>query len=615
VEPAALREFSRLFARTERAVTVFSQGVNQSSSGTDKVNAIINCHLLTGRIGKPGQGPFSVTGQPNAMGGREVGGLSGTLAAHMDFAPADRARVQAFGGSPRIAAGPGLKAVDLFEAIHDGRVRAVWIMATNPVVSLPDADRVREALRRCELVVVSDCVARTDTAELAHVLLPAAAWGEKDGTVTNSERRISRQRAFLPPAGEARPDWWIVCEVARRMGFAGFDYDGPAAIFDEHARLSAHGNAGARAFDLGALTGLTPAQYDALEPRQWPDRGRPFADGRFAHPDGRARFVPVTPRPPVHAADESFPLLLNTGRVRDQWHTMTRTGRSPRLAGHRPEPYVDLHPQDAMLSGVREHELARVATRWGAMVARVRCSGEMRRGQAFVPIHWNDQTASDARVGALVSPAVDPVSGEPEFKHTPARVEEFRVHWHGFAFARRPLRLDDVAWWARVQGRRFVRHEMAGRRPLADPAGWARRLLGVGDAGADWLDCSDPTAGVYRAALLVDDRVEACVFVSPRPDLPSRSWLSSLFDKDALDDLDRVGLLVGAPAAAGADGGAVVCSCHGVGRRTLMAAIRERELATVEEVGQCLKAGSNCGSCVPEIQSLLAEARHEEAGA
>ncbi|HUP92454.1 MAG TPA: molybdopterin-dependent oxidoreductase [Solimonas sp.] len=243
LDPAAVSEFFRLFARTPRVVTAFSQGVNQSSSGTDKVNAIINCHLLTGRIGKPGAGPFSITGQPNAMGGREVGGLANTLAAHLDFEPAHRALVQEFWGSPRIAARPGLKAVDLFGAIHAGQVKAVWIMATNPVVSLPDADRVRAALAKCELVVVSDVVRATDTSALAHVLLPAAAWGEKDGSVTNSERRISRQRKFLPLPGEARPDWWIVCEVARRMGFAdGFAFESAHEVFDEHCRLSGYGN-------------------------------------------------------------------------------------------------------------------------------------------------------------------------------------------------------------------------------------------------------------------------------------------------------------------------------------------------------------------------------------
>ncbi len=221
VSEAQVSEFFHLFARTERSVTIFSQGINQSSSGVDKANAIINVHLATGRIGRPGMGPFSVTGQPNAMGGREVGGLANQLAAHMDFSEAESIeRVARFWNAPNIAQSPGLKAVEMFQAIAEGKIKAVWIMGTNPVVSMPDADRVRAALLGCELVVVSDCVRHTDTTACADILLPAASWGEKDGTVTNSERRISRQRSFQPAAGEARQDWWIITQVAQRMGFA-----------------------------------------------------------------------------------------------------------------------------------------------------------------------------------------------------------------------------------------------------------------------------------------------------------------------------------------------------------------------------------------------------------
>ena len=237
------------FAKTERVVTLYSQGINQSSSGADKVNAIINCHLLTGRIGWPGMGPFSLTGQPNAMGGREVGGLANQLAAHMEIENRQhRDIVQRFWRSPVIADKAGLKAVDMFEAIADRRIKAVWIMSTNPLVSLPDADRARAALDACDLVVVSDCMRHTDTSRHADVLLPALTWGEKDGTVTNSERRISRQRPFLPAPGEARADWRIICDVAGRMGFSGFDYPGVAGIFREHARLSGFENNGSRDF-------------------------------------------------------------------------------------------------------------------------------------------------------------------------------------------------------------------------------------------------------------------------------------------------------------------------------------------------------------------------------
>ncbi|WP_027798966.1 nitrate reductase [Paraburkholderia dilworthii] len=635
VDPHDLLEFYRLFARTERVVTVYSQGVNQSSAGTDKVNSIINCHLLTGRIGKPGMGPFSFTGQPNAMGGREVGGLANTLAAHLELDDAKhRELVQQFWGAPVIASRPGLKAVELFEAIEQGRIKAVWIMGTNPVVSLPDSDQAKRALARCELVVCSDIVERTDTNAFAHILLPALGWGEKDGTVTNSERRISRQRAFLPAPGEARADWKIICDVARCMGYAGFEFASQQEIFDEHARLSAwrndsrasveepgaQENAVRRAFNLGGLVGLGREGYAALQPVQWPVRAdndaaapgtaRLFDDRRFSHADGKARFIATPPRAPANAPDDEYPLTLNTGRVRDQWHTMTRTGKSEKLAGHVTEAFVDMHPQDALLCGVREGDLARVSSRWGAMVARVQYGGGMPRGSVFVPIHWNDQVASDARVGAVVNPSVDPLSGEPEFKHTPVTVEKFHVAWHGFSLSRRVPALDGVTYWTRIHGAQFVRYELAGRNPLSehgDRGAWARALFGVDDAHADWLEYEDRTAGIYRAVHLVDDRIENCVFLSARPELPAREWLASLFAKDKLEEADRIGVLSGQSIGKGADTGPTICSCFGVGRNTICTAIREQGLKTAAQITACLKAGGNCGSCVPELKKLLVD--------
>jgi assimilatory nitrate reductase catalytic subunit len=619
LDPQQLLAFYELFAKTEKTVTAFTMGVNQSSSGADKVNAIINCHLATGRIGRPGMGPFSLTGQPNAMGGREVGGLANMLAAHMELDDAaQRAALQVFWDAPRMADKPGLKAVDLFHAIEAGTVKAVWIMATNPLVSLPDADQARNALEKCELVVASDIVLGTDTNALAHVLLPALGWGEKDGTVTNSERCISRQRAFLSAPGAARADWDIICDVARRTGFSGFDFASPHEIFDEHARLSSWQNgAGSqrrRIFDIGGLAGMTRRDYDAMEPVQWPVRRpgdsarRLFGDGRFAHPDGKARFVATRARLPAHAVDAAYPLVLNTGRVRDQWHTMTRTGRSARLAEHVLEPFVDLHPQDALLCGVKEGELARVSSRWGASVARVRHGGGIARGSVFMPIHWSGQTASDGRVGAVVNPAVDPVSGEPEFKHTPVRVEPFGVRWYGFILSRSELPLEEAANWTRIQGAGFVRYELAGRHPFTDAAGWARKLLRVEDEDADWIELEDRNGGVYRAAHLAGGRIEACLFVSQRQDLPARAWLAQMFASESLDAQDRIGLLSGRAREQGADPGPTVCSCFGVGRNTIRIAIEQHGLKDAAAVTACVKAGGNCGSCVPEIRALLRDA-------
>jgi assimilatory nitrate reductase catalytic subunit len=634
-----IREFYELFARTERTITAFSQGVNQSSVGTDKVNSIINCHLLTGRIGKPGMGPFSVTGQPNAMGGREAGGMANMLAAHMDVTNTEhQGTVQTFWNSPTIATSPGRKAVDLFDAIHDGRIKAVWIMATNPVVSLPEADKVRAALQRCELVVVSDCVDRNDTMAYAHVSLPAAGWGEKDGTVTNSERRISRQRAFLPLPGEARPDWWIVCEVARRMGFgAAFDYESPRDIFAEHAKLSGFRNYGTRAFNIAGLGDVSRDEYEALEPIQWPvpdraeepaiaerlEEGTPrlAVNGRFYHPDGKARFVATPPRGPANRPDEDYPLVLNTGRIRDQWHTMTRTGRAPRLADHLAEPFVDMHAQDALNAGVREGELARVSTRWGSIVARLRTSGEIARGAIFVPIHWNGTNSSDARVGALVNPVVDAVSGEPEFKHTPARVEPMRVEWYGVLYVRHDpdsAVAPDVTWWTRVRGNDFLRYEIAGRERLfsrgdesrALREAWVQKMLGSPSKDSSFVDYEDAASGLYRAAHISGDKLVACVFLSARPDmLPSREWLTGLLSKRRIDENDRRGLLAGRPLTAPADTGPVVCSCFRVGRTAITKAIQCHGLKTAAHVGEHLKAGTNCGSCLPEIGALIAAHR------
>jgi assimilatory nitrate reductase catalytic subunit len=604
-------EFYRAFASTPRTVTAFSQGVNQSTSGTDKVNAIINVHLATGRIGKPGMGPFSLTGQPNAMGGREVGGLANQLAAHMDFAADNVERVGRFWNAPRVAAKPGLKAVDLFEAIDAGTVKAVWIMATNPVVSMPDAERVRRALAKCDLVVVSDCVRDTDTMRCAHVLLPAAAWGEKSGTVTNSERRISRQRCFLPVPGEARPDWWIVAEVARRMGFgAAFDYDSPAAIFREHAALSAFENDGSRDFDIGAVAKLSDAAYDSLLPFQWPRPAgveapaRLFADGRFFTPSRKAQLVPTAPRAPARSATSEYPLVLNTGRVRDQWHTMTRTGKSPRLSGHHAEPFVELHPLDAARFGLTFGDLAEVASPAASIVVRLEITDTVTPGQAFVPMHWGSLFASNARVGALIPPDVDPVSGQPELKCAPVRVRCYEPKWYGFALAREPLDLPKSSYRAVSRGAGYWRYELAGEELPKSWPEWADAVLGPRAAR---IEFSDVAGGRYRGANVEGGALQSCLFVATAKWLPSRTWLATLFGSATLGDAERMAILAGRAPKGALESGPVVCSCFAVGRSTLLRAIRGDSLVSVEQIGKSLRAGTNCGSCIPELRGLLAE--------
>ena len=602
--------FFQLFRQTPRVVTLYSQGVNQSAQGTDKVNAIINCHLATGRIGKQGASPFSLTGQPNAMGGREVGGLANQLAAHMDFTPPDIDRVRRFWRSPRIATHEGLKAVQMFEAIGRGEIKALWIIGTNPAVSLPDADATRAALQKLDLLVISENVRSNDTVNAgAHVLLPAQAWSEKSGTVTNSERRVSRQRAFLEAPGEARPDWWMLSEVAKRLGFgAAFAFNSAADIFREHAALSAFENDGARDFDLGGVARLSDDAYEAMDPVQWPMPGREikpqrrlFATGGFYTNDRKARFaVPEIPalRSQITA---SRPLRLNTGRIRDQWHTMTRTGISPRLSQHLPEPFVEIHPGDAAKAGVADGDFAWVTTDYGQCILKVAVSERQQRGMLFAPIHWSDENASAARVGALVAPFTDPFSGQPENKATPASITPYEYVFRGFALSRVQLELPANVWWVRVAVTGGYGYLLAGN---ADLAGWQSWLRSV--AGGDLAEYTDLGGGVFRAASFIHGRIGTCLFIGPARDAGDWGVVKDLFAKDALDDDQRRMLLSGKSADGLESTGPIVCACFGVGRSTICDAIGAGA-GSAAELGVQLKAGTNCGSCVPELKRLIAQ--------
>jgi assimilatory nitrate reductase catalytic subunit len=606
--------FFEMFRNTPRVVTLYSQGVNQSAQGTDKVNAIINCHLATARIGKPGASPFSLTGQPNAMGGREVGGLANQLAAHMGFTPPDIDRVRRFWQAPRIATHEGLKAVQMFEAIGRGEIKALWVIGTNPAVSLPDADAARAALSKLELFVITENVRSNDTVKSGvHVLLPAQAWGEKSGTVTNSERRISRQRAFLNPPGEAKPDWWIVGEVAKRLGFAAaFDFNSAADVFREHAALSAFENDGGRDFDIGALTSLSDEAFDAMVPVQWPAREsappqpRFFAEGGFFTNDGTGRFV--APEIPALRTETTAgrPLRLNTGRIRDQWHTMTRSGISPRLGQHLPEPFVEIHPDDAIRFGVADGDFARVVTDYGQCTLRVVVSERQQRGMLFAPIHWSEVTASAARVGALVAPFTDPYSGQPENKATPVSIAPYEYVFRGFALSRTPLELPDHAWWARVAVTGGYGYLFADN---ADLAGWQSWLQSI--AGGDIAEYKDPGGGVFRAASFVEDRIETCLFIGPARDAGDWGVVKGLFAALALSEDQRRMLLSGKSIDGLASSGPIVCACFGVGRTTICDVIAAGANSAAE-IGARLNAGTNCGSCIPELKRLIAQAAPAE---
>lgn len=613
VPSSEITQFFEWFAATGKTITLYSQGVNQSTQGTDKVNAILNCHLATGRIGLPGAGPFSLTGQPNAMGGREVGGLANQLAAHMDFSsPEDIDRVARFWGARRMAQTPGLKAVDMFHAIGEGRIKAVWIMATNPAVSMPDANAVRAALAKCDFVVVSDCVKGADTAKYADVLLPAAGWGEKDGTVTNSERRISRQRGFAPLPGEARPDWWIITEVAQRMGYGkAFDYACPADIFREHARLSGFENSGQRLFDISAMAALDDAAYDAMKPIQWPVTAanplgteRLLGEGKFPAPDGRARFIVTSPGLPAFWPVSDYPMILNTGRSRDQWHTMTRTGTAAALGRHSPEPYIEIGAVDAGAYGVRDGGLAEVSTTFGKTVLRVRINADQRPGMMFAPIHWNDLYASEAIISSLIAPAVDPISGQPELKCAPASIRDANFRWSGLLLTRQPVSFERIGYWSRRAGTGCQIYRLAGHEDPALAAQWAQKYFATALTGVD-VEYLDRGRGVYRAANIGAEGVRACLFIASGNAMPDSDWLESLFGETGLAKDARAAILHGLPPGDACDRGPIVCTCYNVGRTVIQHAIETQDLRSVAEIGACVQAGTNCGSCRPELQALL----------
>jgi assimilatory nitrate reductase catalytic subunit len=602
--PADVAKFFQLFCASERIVTCYSQGVNQSAQGTDKVNAIINCHLATGRIGRSGMGPFSLTGQPNAMGGREVGGLANQLAAHMGFSAADVDRVRRFWKAPRMAAREGLKAVEMFEAVARGDIKALWVMATNPAVSLPRASAVRDALKSLELFVVSENVLSNDTVNAgAHLLLPAAAWGEKDGTVTNSERRVSRQRAFLPLPGEAKPDWWIVTQVARRMGFtAAFDYAVPADVFREHAALSAFENDGTRDFDLGGLAEMSDAGYDALAPVQWPLRAgtqpsdqRFFAAGGFFTPDRKAQFVSPEPPSLKDQTTADYPLRLNTGRIRDQWHTMTRTGLSPLLAMHCPEPFVEVHPEDAHAAGLVDDGFARIATAHGSCIMKVVISDVQQPGSLFIPIHWSDETASCARVGELVAPHTDPHSGQPEAKATPASISPVSFSWHGFARTQRPVAFPRNTWWVRAALDRWIEYRFATNLGLLHWDDFAQRAFTDRARLVDQI-----AARTYSVGAFADGEFCGCLCVAPASE-PLQ--LTSLPATEMLDDSALLSVPQAEDSIHATD--AVVCACFQVTLDAVREAIACREVTTVAQIGKQLRAGTNCGSCLTELKKLI----------
>ena len=606
-------------------VSLYCQGLNQSVAGTDKNAALIALHLATGQIGRPGAGPLSLTGQPNAMGGREVGGMATLLSGHRDLAdPRHRDEMARFWGVDAIPARPGRTAIELFEALERGEVKAVWIGCTNPAQSLPDQRRVRAALARAELVVVQEAYVDAETVAFADVLLPAAAWGEKDGTMTNSERRVSRARAAAPPPGEARPDWEIGVDFARRLarrlgrrdGDRLFPYTTAEQVFDEHRQTT-------RGRDLD-ITGLSYALLEQRGPQQWPypegaqaGATRLYTDGRFATPSGRARFPSAPYRPVAEARDDAFDLALTTGRLRDQWHGMSRTGTVARLYAHTPEPVIALHPAELARRGLTDGDLASVKSRRGALILRVQASTDVAEGQAFVPMHWGARFLSGGGINALTLPAVDPTSRQPELKHAAIAVvpADLPSRLVALAVGEASARLAGVsALLERFEhascglvGRDRAGVVLRAASARAFDAGLLAEVdaaLGLDRAGALALD--DAGRGVHKRALVVDDRLAGFRLAG---EVRAADWLTQLAVGGA-PVRDLRGLLLAplaAPPAAIPARGRVVCNCLDIAEAEILAAVNAG--AALEELQTQLRCGTECGSCVPELKRMLATTR------
>ncbi len=634
-------------------LSLYCQGLNQSSSGTAKNAALVNLHLACGQIGKPGAGPFSLTGQPNAMGGREVGGLATAMSAHRDLAnPEHRAEVARLWQVRDVPSAPGKSAVEMFQAAADGQIKALWIACTNPAQSMPDQATVRRALERCELVVLQEAYATTATARFADVLLPATSWGEKDGTVTNSERCISRVRPAVSAPGEARHDWHIGVDFARRLEQrlradpraavrlpqpdTLFPYDEPCAVWNEH-RESTRGR------DLD-ITGLDYARLEQ-SPTQWPfptgasaGQARLYEDGRYATEDGRARFIDTAYEPVAEERDVRYPYALNTGRLRDQWHGMSRTGTLGRLFGHEPEPAVDMHPQDMLRLDLAADDLVQITSRRGELILPARASPQVSPMQCFIAMHWGDEhvwgtTANGQRVAgvnALTSPAYCPKSKQPELKHAAVRIAKVDLPWRLLALAWLPAdealilkpklaaltdRLGSAMPFALCVPFGRERTGLLLRAAALEPAPQAwleslESLLGLGQSGV--LHYADGKRGQRRSMRLAaradgSQRLEALLLGG---DISAEAWVKTVLqDELPAQTYGRLLLSPGAkPPVAVAARGKQVCSCLDISEPRIVDVLQAcsgGEDERLSQLQQSLRCGTQCGSCVPELKRLV----------
>ncbi len=626
---------AKWFGESKAAMSMWCQGLNQSHHGTHNGTALIALHLATGQIGRPGAGPFSLTGQPNAMGGREVGGMANLLSAHRDMANAEhRAEVAALWGLPDVPAQPGLTAVELFDAVRDGKVKAVWIACTNPAHSMPDQARIVEALKAAEFVVVQDAFRGTESAAFADLLLPATTWGEKEGTVTNSERRITHVNAALPAAGESRADWVIARDFARALGTrlgrnaeALFPYETVEQVFAEHVEST-------RGRDLD-ITGLSYALLDRLGPQQWPfpagaESGTAtlYTDRRFATANGRARFVVPSAATTAEKIDARYPLHLNTGRLRDQWHCMSRTGQVARLYSHVDEPRVEVHADDLARRGLKDGDLVRIKSRRGEIVLRAYASNAQRPGSTFVAMHWGRNALSNSGANALTAGRVDPYSKQPELKHAAVQMSRADLPFQALLLrtetsddAAQQLTLTRMEALAPLLARfAYASLSMAGR----DRPALVLRIAHDQPIPEDWLAELDRLCGLdhpaclaYRDArrditkrALIEDGLLTGIRLTG--ETAAAAWLREVMvERQPTAELRRwLFAPLATPPVAAKSRGRIVCNCLDVAEPDIVEAIAGG--ADLDTLQATLRCGTSCGSCVPELKRML-DARRQAA--
>jgi assimilatory nitrate reductase catalytic subunit len=601
-------------------LSMYCMGLNQSIHGTDKNATLINLHLATGQIGKPGAGPFSLTGQPNAMGGREVGGMANLLSGHRDLDNAvHRAEVAKLWNIDDVPAAAGKTAVEMFDAVKNGEIKAIWVACTNPAHSMPDLNNVLAALDNAELVILQDAFNNTDSNQYADVVFPATTWGEKEGTVTNSERRITRLHAAAPKSGEARHDWEIAVDFAQRLEkklglkTSLFPYTTTEQIFNEHRETT-------RGRDLD-ITGLSYPLLETQGPQQWPfkegdklGQARLYADGVFETENGKAKFANATYKPTADTTNARQPLHLLTGRLRDQWHGMSRTGTIAQLYNHVDEPLLSMNESDMQRRQLKDGDIVKLSNKRGELNIRIQTSNEVKPAQTFLPMHWGRQFMNGLGANALMPADVDKISKQPELKHTTIKVEKLNLPWQLTVMRS----CDDLTLISQIRQLLFhfdyatcglhgrensmvVLRASHHEAPDADIVAQLDSLLGMIE-GAPMLQYDDAKRSVSKRILVENNQVTGVRLIG---EALAADWLKQVMQQGAFTDELRKWALapLSTPPTGQKSRGKIICNCYDVSENEI---IETCEMgADLQTLQAKLKCGTECGSCVPELKRLV----------